>query len=102
MAIATSNLAELLYPGLQSIFGHKYAEHQPMYKKFFRIEKTNQSIIKEQGVTSLPTAALKEQGDEFSETSIFQGYQKEYLPEVYGLTVSITREMVEADQYNII
>lgn len=73
-----------------------------MYKKFFDVKKSEKAFEKEQGITSLPTAAIKEQGDEISFTDIFQGYQKEYLPDVYGLGVTITREMVEDDQYNII
>ena len=102
MTIATSKLAELLYPGIAKIFGHEYKEHEVMYKKFFREDKSNKAFEKEQGITSLPTAAIKEQGDEISFTDIFQGYQKEYIHETYGLGITITREMVDDDQYNII
>lgn len=102
MTTATSRLAELLYPGIAQIFGHKYNEHKPMYKEFFNIKKSDKAFEKEQGITSLPTAAIKEQGDEISFTDIFQGYQKEYIHDTYGLGVTITREMVEDDQYNII
>lgn len=102
MTISTSRLAELLYPGIATIFGHKYKEHETVYKKFFDMKKSDKAFEKEQGITSLPTAAIKEQGDEISFTDIFQGYQKEYLPDTYGLGVTITREMVEDDQYNII
>lgn len=102
MTISTGRLAELLYPGIATIFGHKYKEHEVMYKKIFDMKKSDKAFEKEQGITSLPTAAIKEQGDEISFTDIFQGYQKEYLPDTYGLGVTITREMVEDDQYNII
>lgn len=102
MTISTSKLAELLYPGIAEIFGHKYKEHEVMYKKFFNMKKSDKAFEKEQGITSLPTAAIKEQGDEIPFTDIFQGYQKEYLPDTYGLGVTITREMVEDDQYGII
>lgn len=102
MTIATSKLAELLYPGIATIFAHKYKEHDVMYKKFFEIKKSDKAFEKEQGITSLPTAAIKEQGGELSFTDIFQGYQKEYIHNTYGLGVTITREMYEDDQYNII
>lgn len=102
MTIATSRLAELLYPGIATIFGHRYKEHEVMYTKFFDIKKSNKAFEKEQGITSLPTAAIKEQGGEISFTDIFQGYQKEYVHNTYGLGITITREMVEDDQYNII
>lgn len=102
MVIATSNLAELLYPGIAKIFGHSYKEHEVMYKDFFKLEKSNKAFEKEQGITSLPTAAIKEQGDEIAFNKIFQGYQKEYVHNTYGMGVTITREMVEDDQYNFI
>ena len=102
MTISTSRLAELLYPGIAEIFGHKYKEAEPFYKKIFDVKKSDKAFEKQQGITSLPTAAIKEQGDEISFTDIFQGYQKEYIHDTYGLGVTITREMVEDDQYNII
>lgn len=102
MTISTGRLAELLYPGIAQIFGHKYKSYDVLYKKFFDIKKSNKAFEKEQGVTSLPPVAIKEQGDEISFTDIFQGYQKEYLHDTYGLGVTITREMVEDDQYNVI
>lgn len=102
MTLATSRLAELLYPGIATIFGHKYREHPVIYKQIFNTKKSDKSFEKEQGLTSLPTAAIKEQGDEISFTDIFQGYQKEYIHDTYGLGVTITREMVEDDQYGII
>jgi phage major head subunit gpT-like protein len=102
MTISTGKLAELLYPGIAQIFGVKYKEHEVLYKQIFDLKKSDKAFEKEQGITSLPTAAIKESGDEISFTDIFQGYQKEYIHDTYGLGVTITREMVEDDQYNII
>lgn len=102
MTISTSRLAELLYPGIAEIFGHKYNEHPALYKKFFKVEKSTKNFEKQQGITSFPTAAIKENGDEISFFDLFQGYQKEYIHETYGIGATVTREMVEDDQYNII
>jgi len=47
MTIATSKLAELLYPGIAEIFGHKYKEHEVKYKEFFDIKKSDKAFEKE-------------------------------------------------------
>lgn len=103
MAIAaTSNFAELLWPGIQELYEHKYEMHPTVYTQFVEMKTSDKAVEKDQGVTGFPIAAIKEQGDEVAFSQMFQGFQKEYINFTYGIGAVITREMVEDDQYDFI
>lgn len=57
---------------------------------------------KDQGVSRLGLAGVKEQGDTIGYADPVQTYQKEYAHVVYALGTSITREMYTDDQYRYI
>lgn len=101
-AHSTGRLAELLWPGIASIWGQKYNNYPTLYTDYMRMEKSNKAFEKEQGYTKLPKAALKSEGAEVAFSTMFQGYQKEYRHYTYGIGAVITREMTEDDQYNVI
>lgn len=102
MAIATGNFAELLWPGINTIWGQTYTRYSTLYTNIFNTKKASKGFEKEQGVTNLPLAALKDQGDAVSYVNPYQGFQKEYVPSVYSIGVIVTREMVSDDQYGYI
>lgn len=102
MTIATGNFAELLWPGINAIWGHTYNQYPKLYTKIFTVKKSDKRFEKEQGVTSLPLVGVKNEGDTAEYTDPFQGYQKEYVNVTYGLGSSVTREMYEDDQYGYI
>ena len=102
MTIATGNFAELLWPGINSIFGNKYDGYKAIYPGYFETKKSDKAFEKEQGVTTLPLAAVKGQGSSINYVDPAQGYQKEYVNVTYALGASVTREMVEDEQYNYI
>ena len=102
MANTTATLAELLYPGIKKIFGEEYKPYDAIFSKLFEQVNSTQAFEKVQGVTSYPVAALKDQGKEITFLDMFQGYQKEFRHLTYGIGATITRELVEDDQYNVI
>lgn len=102
MTVATGNFPELLWPGINKIFGVTYKAIEPVYKKVFNVQKSSMAFEKDQGVTGLPQAGIKEQGDEVSYANPVQGYNKEYIHIVYGLGSSVTKEMFTDDQYRYI
>ena len=102
MAIATGNFAELLWPGIKKIWGAKYGRYPALYGQIFENKRGTLAFEKEQGVTNLPLAAVKNQGDGISYVDPFQGFQKEYVPTVYSIGTIVTREMAFFDQYNYI
>ena len=102
MTVATGNFAELLWPGINEIWGTKYNDYEPMYPKIFEVKSSDKRFEKEQGVTGLGLAALKNEGSDISFEDPFQGYQEEYNNLTYALGTTVTREMYEDDQYNYI
>lgn len=102
MTVATGNFAELLWPGIASIWGRDYNDYSPKYTEFFTTKTSEKAFEKEQGVTGLPLAGVKDQGSPIPFLDPFQGFQKEYVNLTYGLGSSVTREMFEDDQYNYI
>ena len=102
MAVASSNFAELLWPGIKHIWGQKYKDFEPLYPRIFTKKKATLAFEKEQGVTGLGLASVKDQGKALPYEDPFQGYQKEYVMVTYAIGSSITREMSEDDQYNYI
>lgn len=102
MTVATGNFAELLWPGIKKIFGDGYKDYPVVYPKVFNVEKSKLAFEKIQGVTGLPLAGIKEQGDEISYVDPVQGFQKEFVHVTYALGSSVTKEMWEDDQYRYI
>lgn len=99
---STGNFAELLWPGIATIWGNDYKNYDTRYTKFFTVETSDKYFEKEQGVTGFPVAAIKEEGQEAYFAQMFQGFQKEYVNLTYSIGAVVTREMVEDDQYNVI
>lgn len=102
MTVASGNMPELLWPGIKAIFGHNYKPKEMGYKKVFKVQKSTMAFEKEQGVTGLPAAGVKEQGSTAAYADPVQGFQKEFVHVTYGLGSSVTREMWEDDQYRYI
>lgn len=102
MAIATGNFAELLWPGIKQIYGGTYTRYPTLYTQIFETKRGTLAFEKEQGVTNLPLAAVKNQGDAISYVDPYQGFQKEYVPTVFSIGTIVTREMAFFDQYRYI
>ncbi len=102
MTIATGNFAELLWPGIAQIWGVTYKDYEPLYYKIFEMKKSDKRFEKEQGVTGLPLAGVKDEGSAAMYVDPFQGYQQEYVNVTYALGSTVTREMYEDDQYSYI
>lgn len=102
MTVASGNFAELLWPGINKIWGNTYNDWEPLYSKVFKQKNSDKAFEKEQGVTGLPLAAVKNQGSPINYIDPYQGFQKEYVNVTYAIGGSVTREMYEDDQYNYI
>lgn len=102
MTVGSGNFAELLWPGIVEIWGHKYNRYQPLYTQIFETRKSDKAFEKAQGVTDLPLASIKTQGSPIPMVDPYQGFQKEFVNATYALGASVTREMYEDDQYDYI
>lgn len=102
MTVASGNFAELLWPGIASLWAESYNDYEPLYAKCFSVKDSNKRFEKEQGVTGLPLAGVKDEGNAIPYVDPFQGYQKEYVNVTYAIGSSVTREMYEDDMYGYI
>lgn len=102
MTVGTGNFAELLWPGIVQIFQDQYDRFGSVYPEIFDKQESNKAFEKVQGVVGLPLAGIKEQGGDIPMVDPLQGYQKEFVNVTYALGSSVTREMFEDDQYNVI
>jgi hypothetical protein len=102
MTIATGNFAELLWPGIKERWGTAYNDYTPLYTKIFEVKQSTLRFEKEQNVTGLGLAGVKDEGSPAAYQDPFQGFQKEYNNITYALGTTVTREMYEDDQYNYI
>ena len=102
MTTATGNFAELLWPGIREIWGNTYNDYKSLYTQVFETVTSDRAFEKYQGVTGLPLAGIKDQGDSIPYVDPFQGFQKEFVNQTFALGSQVTREMYEDDQYNYI
>lgn len=102
IVLSTGFAPELLWPGINAIYGISYNKYDTKYTQFFETKTSDKAFEKDQGMTGFPLAAVKEQGNEAYFTQMYQGYQREYNHLTYSIGAVITREMVEDDQYNVI
>lgn len=102
MTIATGNFPELLWPGIAEIWANTYNDFPSLYPRLFQVKKSDKRFEKEQGVTGLPLAGVKDEGSGINYVDPYQGYQKEYVNVTYALGAIVTREMYDDDQYNYI
>lgn len=102
MTVATGNFAELLWPGINELYGHRYDSYPTVFNKVFDQKKSGKTFEKVQGVTTLGLAGVKDQGDTAAYADPIQGFQKEFAHVVYALGSSVTKEMWTDDQYDYI
>jgi hypothetical protein len=102
MTSSTGNFAELLWPGIKEIYGHKYAEYPQIWSQILDRVDSNKAFEKFQGLTSLGQLAIKDQGAAFVYDNPMQGFQKEAVNVTYALGASCTKEMYDDEQYGYI
>lgn len=102
MTTTTGNFADLLWPGLADLWGHEYQRWDNLWERVFTVKESTRAYEKEQGVTRLGLAAIKDQGAPSLFTDPLQGFPKEYVNVAYALGSVVTWEMYSDDQYNYI
>ena len=98
----TSNFGELLWPGIRTLWGHRYDQWRPLYTQWATMTTSDKAFEKYQGVTSLGLAAQKPQGKSVSFADPLMGFQALVTNVSYALATSVTREMNDDDQYGYI
>ena len=102
MVTGQGNLPELLWPGISTIWADTYRRYPPLWKRMMITRRATKAFEKEQGVTGFGTAGEKDHSDSVPFVDLLQGFQREYVMITYALGTTITRELMEDEQYNVI
>lgn len=100
MATTTTNMSELLYPGMRVIWGLSYKDYSPEWSKIFPVVQSKQAYEKTMGMTGFGLAATKAEGDGITYDNPYQGSTHTVYHYVRGLGYIVTKEMYTDDQYN--
>lgn len=102
MTITSSNFAEALWPGLNAWYGEGYADWDNQWAPIFEHNTSGKAFEEDVGMSGFGYAVVKSEGNSISYDTMMQGFKTRYNHVVYGLGFTITREMVEDDQYGVI
>lgn len=97
--ISTGDIAKLLKPGLNAVWGKEYTEHPMEYRDLFDTEPSTMAYEEEVLVPGFGLAPVKEQGAATQYDSTSQGYTARYTHVSYGLGFVVTREAIDDNQY---
>jgi hypothetical protein len=100
MATNTTNMSELLYPGLKAVWGLSYPEYTAEWSQIFKTTSSKQAYEKTLGLTGFGLATIKTQGNGVDYDDPFQGATHTVTHFVRGLGFIVTKEMFTDDQYN--
>lgn len=100
MALITrSTMPDLLWPGIQAIFGLNYEKLEKEYTKIFDVRRSGKAYEKVTEATGLGLAAVKPEGSSIIYDAPGQGPSSVFTHVTYGLGAVMTREMIEDNQY---
>jgi hypothetical protein len=101
MTINTSSFAKALEPGVNAWYGKAYNEWDVKWTALFDQFKSKRNYEEDVGTSSFGLAVEKPEGSPISFDSERQGFTHRYRHVVYALGFSISREMLDDDQYDV-
>lgn len=97
--ISTGNIAKLLWPGLNAIWGTNYDEHPVEYTDLVDVFSSDMAYEEDQMLTGFGLAPVKPQGTAVSYDTMSQGPTSRYTHIAYALGFIITHEALVDNQY---
>jgi hypothetical protein len=97
-ATNTGNIAKLLWPGLNAIWG-EYKDHQMEYKDLFTTQSSEKAYEEDQLIPGLGLAPQKSEGAAVVYDTLSQGITSRYTNLAYSLGFVLTREALDDNQY---
>lgn len=97
-ATNTGNIAKLLWPGLNAIWG-EYKDYAGEYKDLFDTQSSDKAYEEDQLIPGLGLAPIKTEGQSTSYDTLSQGITSRYTHLAYGLGFVLTREALDDNQY---
>ena len=97
--ITRSSMPDLLWPGIQAIFGTNYEKLDKEYPRIFDVRRSNKAYEKVSEATGMGLAAVKAEGQSIIYDAPNTGPATVFTHVTYGLGYIITREAEEDNQY---
>jgi hypothetical protein len=97
-AVNTGNIAKLLWPGLNAIWGD-YKDHPMEYRDLFDTQSSDKAYEEDQLMPGLGLAPIKTEGAATQYDSTAQGLTSRYTHVAYSLGFILTREALADNQY---
>jgi len=97
-ATNTGNIAKLLWPGLNAIWG-EYKDHAKEYQALFDTVSSDKAYEEDQLIPGLGLAPIKTQGAAVAYDTLSQGITSRYTHIAYSLGFVLTREALADNQY---
>lgn len=97
--ITRSTQPDLLWPGIQAIFGTSYDKLEKQYTRIFDVRKSKKAYEKVLEATGFGLASVKGEGQSITYDSSGQGPSTVFTHVTYGLGYIVTREAQEDNQY---
>lgn len=99
MAINTGNIAKLLMPGLNSVWGDTYTDYPMEYGALFEIVTSEKNYEEDQLIPGFGLAPIKPQGQSITYDTLSQGLTTRYTHVAYAKGFVVTREAIADNQY---
>lgn len=97
--INLANFAKALQPGVKTWWGMTYDSWPTEYTQIFDKETSEKNFEEEVGFSGFGLFRIKPEGAVIQYDSARQGFIKRYVHDTYALGFTITREMIDDDQY---
>ncbi len=100
MAISRAQLAKELEPGLNALFGMKYARYENEHAEIFETEASDRAFEEEVLIVGFGNARDKSEGQGVAYDQASEGFTARYTHETVALAFSLTEEAVEDNLYD--
>lgn len=103
MAIITSSsFAKALWPGVNAWYGKAYTEYPVEHDKLFEKFSSSRAWEEDVGISSFGLLSVKTEAGGIVYDTEKQGFTTRYTHVVYALGFTVSREIFEDDQYDIV
>lgn len=99
MTINTGNIAKLLWPGLNAVWGTDYVEHPAEWGDLFEKDSSEKAYEEDQLMPGFGLAPQKTEGAPTQYDTTSQGITSRYTHTAYSLGFVVTREAIADNQY---
>lgn len=101
MTVTRSNFANLLAPGLATVYFNEFNSYEKEWPKLVKQRDSKKSIEEDQLVVGLGIMNQKTEGASVAYEDIAQGYKTTYTHTTFAKAIRITEEMYEDDLYDV-